>query len=331
MKATAIRLGLLAGLLLFLFFGDVPERSRFWSAFFDAGHTPLFGVIALLLLGLLNRRTDGLPRKATWVLAFGLTVLLGAATEVLQMLQRHGDPSVVDLLRDTAGALAFLLLAAAVRRDPAWRRGPEEERAPGASRRPMVKRGAMFVAAVLILAAAGATLLVTSAAYLARNRAFPTLYPMDGAWWERQFIEVEQNDLQPGTWVSIPGDGSASRTRLARLDLRPARYSGITLAEPYPDWRGYSQLVFTIVSDLREPLPLAIRVHDAAHDRRYADRFNMRLVVQPGRNRVVIPLERIRRAPDRRDMDLAHVKGILLFTAGLQRRTHLYLGPVALE
>jgi hypothetical protein len=53
--AGLLRLALFAGLLLFLFFGDPPERSRFWQAFFDAGHTALFGVIALLVQGYLFR------------------------------------------------------------------------------------------------------------------------------------------------------------------------------------------------------------------------------------------------------------------------------------
>src|SRR5450759_4506282 len=38
---------LLVGLLLFLFLGDAPEHTRFWDVLFDAGHTPLFGLVAV--------------------------------------------------------------------------------------------------------------------------------------------------------------------------------------------------------------------------------------------------------------------------------------------
>lgn len=336
MKATLLRLALLAGLLLFLFFGDVPERSRFWSAFFDAGHTALFGVIALLVRGFIARPRAGRRPPAGWahtsLLAFAWTVILGAATEVLQSLQRRGDPSIADLLRDTAGAAAFLLIADAVRWGLASRRLPDgrEEHSRPLTRSRLFAIAGALLAAVLLLLAAGRTLIVTTAAYVARDRALPTLFPMDGSWWEREFIELQGSRLTPGVVPPVMGT-SEVRGTFARLELRPGSYSGITFDEPYPDWRGHRSLVLTIVSDLDVPLPMAVRVHDAAHDHRYADRFNRRLLVQPGVNRFVIPIDDIRKAPDRREMDLRRVRGIILFAYRLTRRTHVYLGPVFLQ
>ena len=77
---------------------------------------------------------------------------------------------------------------------------------------------------------------------------------------------------------------------LARLDLPPATYSGLTLDEPFPDWTGSDRLAFTVVSDLDRPLPLSIRIHDAWHDQRYEDRFNTVVQIRPGSNDVEIPL-----------------------------------------
>lgn len=308
MSAALRRLLLLAALLLFLFFGDVPERSRFWSAFFDAGHTALFGVSALLIHGLLV----GAGSRRALLPAFVLTLVLGAATELVQVVQRRGDPSVTDLLRDTAGAAAFLLIL--------WATKGSGARA---------RRLLAVAAAVVILFMAGWTLLSTSAAYIARNRAFPTLFALDGSWWEGRFIELRHNTLTPGR---RPAFGLPSGIGpLARLDLRPGRYSGISFREVYPDWRDRRQLVLTIASDLASPLPIAIRIHDAAHDQRYRDRFNRRLLVQPGVNRFVIPLDEVRHAPDRREMEMRRVRGIVLFASGLTRRTHIYLGPLILE
>jgi len=334
-------------LLLFLFFGDMPEHSRFWRAFFNAGHAALFGVIALIIHGFLR---DAGQRRPLLV-AFGATVALGGATELLQMLQRRGDPSLADLLRDTAGAAAFLLLVAAAR--PPVRGGllgrsrfrrahhalSTGRRAVSEPDEPMVHPGTgvgprwrmlAIGAAAAILLAAGWTLLETSAAYIARNRAVPMLFAPDGPWWEDTFIQLEQNTLTPASPAPHATAGAAAGL-LARLDMRPGRYSGITFDEVYPDWRGYRQLTLTIVSDLAEPLPMAIRIHDAAHDHRYQDRFNRRLLVQPGVNRFVIALEDVRRAPDRREMDLGRIRAILLFTHRLTRRAHIYIGPVVLQ
>jgi hypothetical protein len=89
--------------------------------------------------------------------------------------------------------------------------------------------------------------------------------------------------------------------------------------------------VLTAAPDLDSPITLTIRVHDADHDQRYADRFNRRLVVSPGLNRFVIPVEDIVNAPDRRRMDLRRIRGIVLFAYELDRATHVYLGPLRLE
>jgi hypothetical protein len=303
------RLALVVALLLFLFFGDAPEVSRFWSAFFDAGHSALFGVIALVIHHWLVVRGHDRGPGGAWLVAFAIAVILGAATEVLQSLQARGDPSATDLLRDTAGAAAFLLLA--------WAFTPARRR-----------RAVAIVAALALLLAAGWTLIVTSARYVARDREYPTLFAFDGSWWERDFVELKMNRLTPGALPPAAGSGGAG---LARLDLQPGLYSGITLDEPYPDWRGRDYLTLTVVSDLDAPLPMVIRVHDAAHDHRFRDRFSRRLEVVPGVNRVRIPIEEIQAAPDGRRMDLRRIRGVLLFTYDLKQPAHVFLGPLRLE
>jgi hypothetical protein len=309
MIGKAWRLAGIAGLLLFLFFGDAPANTRFWGALFNAGHTALFGVIAVLLEGLwpASRARRPADQAAT---AFVVAVALGALTEVLQNFTGR-DPSLEDLARDAAGAGAFLLLA-----------GLRHRRAAR-------QQAAAIVIALTLLVAAWWVLMRTSAAYLARDRAFPMLFAPAGTWWQPQFIHLGHSRLKlPAERIEGGRDGS---TRVARLDLLPAAYPGIGLDEPYPDWRGYRQLVVTVVSDLPGPQPMAIRVHDARHDQRYADRFNRKLTIQPGLNRFAIPLDDIRLAPDRREMDLAHIRGVLLFAVGVRTPTHVYLGPLYLE
>ena len=313
------RLLLLAALVLVLVLGDVPESTRFWNALFDAGHAPLFGVIALVIRSLLVRsRGDGLARRAS-LAAFAVTFVVAVASEAIQRVQPHRDVSVADFLRDIAGAGAFLLLA------EAWR----SRHAPGRLFQSRGSRAVAALAAAALLAAAAGEVALTSARYVARNRSLPALYALDGSWWERDFIATGRNALTPGRAPADPGAGAAAT--LARLDLEPGLYSGITFDEPYPDWRGYDRLAFTIVSSLEQPIELVIRVHDASHDQRLADRFNRTLVIAPGANRIAIPINDIRRAPDRREMDLQRVRGIILFVYRLNRPVRLSLGPITLE
>ena len=89
--------------------------------------------------------------------------------------------------------------------------------------------------------------------------------------------------------------------------------------------------MFTVVSDLDEPLRVTIRVHDAAHDQRYEDRFNRTLTIAPGVNRFEIRLDDIRTAPDRREMDMSRIRGVVIFAYRLAASTHVFLGPLQLE
>jgi hypothetical protein len=317
--AVAGWLLLLVVLLLILAVGDAPERSMFMDALFDAGHTPLFGGVVLAVLGLLRARASGASDRALRWRAFLLTTAIGAVTELLQVFQGNREPSLIDLVRDAAGAAAFLLLLR--RRHPVSGTGGP---------RPILGHPWMaWSAGVLLLAASAANLGLTTAAYVARDRAMPSLAAFDGAWWERWFVETHDSSL---TAQASPAglDGSFAEP-LARLDLRSGTYPGIGIVEPHPDWSGYRRLIITIVSDLDAPLPIAIRVHDAAHDQRYEDRFNRALTVVPGVNRFPIALDDIRRAPDRREMDMRRIRGVLLFAYQRTQPTHLYLAPIRLE
>jgi hypothetical protein len=310
---------LLVSLLLFMVFGEVPDTTRFWEDVYHAGHVPLFGMVAISVLGLFQADGAALNRPGPWWLAFTLAVVLGGITEVLQLFQPGRDASFWHFLRDVAGVGSFLLVAATVR----WK-----DRFAGPIRS-AGRRALAWTGALLMISAAGFNLAVTVAVYGERDLAYPTLFALDGSWRERQFIETGNSVLTPHApppRTAVPLDEP-----LARLDLRPGTYPGVVFDEPYPDWRGARSLVLTIVSDLDQPLGLTIRVDDAQHDNRYEDRFNRALVIRPGLNRIVIPLDDVRRAPDRREMDMRHIRRIILFGYRLTEPTHVYLGPLRLS
>jgi hypothetical protein len=308
----------LVGLLLFMVLGEVPDRTVFWEDVYHAGHVPLFGMVAISILGLCQARGAALDVPGPWWLAFTLAVVLGGGTELLQIVQPGRDASFWHFLRDVAGAGSFLLVAATVQ----WKGrfvGPIRSAA---------RRGPAWAAAALMVGVAGLNLAATVTAYGERDLAYPTLFTPDGSWWERQFVETHDSVLTPDArpeHVAIPSDQP-----LARLDLRPGTYPGVAFNEPYPDWRGARSLVLTFVSDLDVPLRLTIRVNDASHDNRFADRFNRALLIRPGVNRIVIPLDDVRRAPARREMDMRHIRRIMLFGYRLTEPTHVYLGPLRL-
>jgi VanZ family protein len=288
--------------------GVPPEPTRFWNALFDVGHVLVFAAITIILLDLVgSRQTRPGPRSAMgWTVA--ATLALAAGTELLQAVQPNHDAAFGDFVRDMAGMSLVLLLR---------RAGPS-------AHINMARRLTFGLIAVAVLGPFFAVVGI----YGQRNRAFPIVMPLNGSSWERRLLSFHGSELVPGK-CEIPG--SPAGDALARLSLRPGRYPGLFLDEPYPDWRAFDRLVFRAAMDADQSITLTLRINDARHNGRYADRFNIRLDITPGDHRIEIPLETIRSAPEGRKMDLGHIRGIGVFAFQLNRPTHVCLSAFRLE
>jgi VanZ family protein len=293
----ALRVMAILFFLSLVVFAKFHEPTRFAHALQKLAHPVTFGVVALLFLTLLRRQT---PRRLTcYVVAFALTVLCGAGTEVAQAFVNR-DPSLLDVLRDTLGAgtalagFATLVPGADARRQRGWR---------------LVGALFTFVGLAIMLT----PIFIALAAYARRDLRFPTLLeacsPLD-----RYFLD----DVGGADVNVVPSTGptaSACRSAL-RVRFGTAPYAGIMLDEPYPDWR----TAHTLVLDLRNPgefdLPLAVRVHDRAHNLKFRDRFNREFTLRAHeRLEIAIPIAEIEHAPAGRLMDLSRIAGVAVFRA----------------
>lgn len=72
--------------------------------------------------------------------------------------------------------------------------------------------------------------------------------------------------------------------KLVRLELFPVQYPGMEIWEPSPDWTGYLQLRFSVLSVSETDMRLAFRIQDLAHNQLYEDRFNRAFDLHPGMN-----------------------------------------------
>ncbi len=292
----ALRVAAILFLLSLVVFAAFHEPTRFAHTLQKLAHPITFGAVALLFLTLPRRRT---PRRiGAYVVAFTLAVLCGAGTEVAQAFVDR-DPALLDVLRDALGAstalagFATLVPGSDARGRGGWR-----------------LTGALF--AVLGCAVMLAPISISLAAYARRDLGFPTLLqacsPLD-----RYFVAG-----RGATITAVPSAGltpAPCRSAL-RVELGPTPYAGLILEEPYPDWRTAN----TLVLDLRNPgdadLPLAIRVHDRAHNFRFRDRFNREFTL-PAHERleIAIPISEIEHAPAGRLLDLSRIAGVAVFRA----------------
>lgn len=303
-----LRLTAIVAMVAAVTLGVPPERTLFWNALFDVGHVFVFATLTIVLLDLVGRRQAKPNNRAAICWTVAITLALAGGTELLQTLEPNHDAAFGDFVRDTAGMALVLLLR---------RQGPSSHIST-----------ARRLTVVLIAGAVLAPFVAVVGIYVQRNRAFPIVLPLNGPLWERRLLSVHESELVPGA-CEIPG--SSGTDPLARLSLRPGRYPGFFLEEPYPDWRAFHRLVFRASMDVDQSITLTLRINDARHDGRYSDRFNIALALTPGDHRIEIPLETIRLAPQGREMDLGRIRGIGVFAFQLDRARSVCLSAFRLE
>jgi len=292
-------------------FIEGPSHSLWWDAVFEAGHAPLFGLIALGLRALLSgsRRMKG-RRPPVDVWAFSGALAIGAITELAQ-IPGPRDADLRDLARDGLGALAFLVVRATLSRRVPW---------------PRALLGWCLGLGLLVPVAWPVA--VVGHAYHRRDRAFPMLASFDHPW-ERVFVSGGSARIErvrpPEGWTSTSG------ARVGRLELHPARYTGLQIVEPYPDWRGYQELVLDLYSGLSRPVTLHLRANDHRHDQTYADRFNLEWELEPGAHALRVPLSAVREGPVERRLDMAGIQNLTLFVVNPADTLVLHLDSIRLE
>ena len=290
-----LRVAAIVVFLTLVVFATFHGSTRFIHRLQKLAHPVTFGAVALLFLTLSPRRT---PRRlGSYLAAFALTVLCGAATEVAQAFV-HRDPSVFDVLRDALGASTALAGFAAIY--------------PGKDARG--RRGGRAVCA--LLAFAGFTLMVAPmsialAAYLRRDFNFPTLVeacsPLD-----RYFIGGGGGAAVD--FVPTMDSARAPCGRAVHVALTSEKYPGFSLDEPYPDWHEERFLILDLFNPGELDLSLVLRVHDRAHNFQYQDRFNREFALRAHESlEVTIPIADIEQAPQSRRMDLSHIAGLAVF------------------
>lgn len=309
----AIVVGLVAAQLVVL-----PGQTRLWTEFKNAGHIPLYGVVSLAVLWLSTEFTGtSRDRYFHYVIAIAAVIIIGAGTELLQILLSR-DADLVDFVRNVVGGVAFLAIFstrdARLARD--WKRLGE-----------CAKRVTVGTAAILLLAAS-AQVLDRSAAYVHRAYDLPLLLSF-GSHWSRLFLEVKDATLEvteaPSRWYPTASG------KVGRLTLRKGAYPGLWVNEPYPDWSGRRFLRFGIYSETTEPVRLTLRIHDFLHSNEYRDRFNTSLRVLPGANSFRIALDSIRTGPAQRELDIRNVAAIGLFAANPAHAYTVYINGFWLE
>lgn len=301
-KSTRVILYLAGALaaLAFLHLVKLPGDTYFWREVTDFGHTPLFGVISLIFLGLFSTVSRDSEKKLgrIYISAFLATVIIGAAAELFQIVGPR-DADIWDLIRDIAGAAGFLSLFTLVDR--------RVKKGSGTLTR---NRKKLAVFGVIVLIIATIPTVIWGAAYFQRNALYPRVLVYDSALFGK-FLETKNASLEA---VPPPPefDGAVGNL-VGKLTFYPGEYCGLELTEPFPNWIQDHNLVFSVYVPKDTSFTLAIRIDDRHHNMEFRDRYTGAFMVNQGVNRINIPVGEIQRAPEDRLTDLEQIAFLMIF------------------
>jgi hypothetical protein len=269
----------------------------------NAGHTPLFLLGTLFVIGIL-RHDFRLEGARLYALAGIIGAGAGLLTEVIQKPLRR-DASWGDVFEDVLGVVCALALHAAFNRRSPMR---------GAA------RGAMVLVALACFTVYVTPIVNMGRAYLHRASHFPVLATFDSG---AQLL-----------W--IVGYGVSREIRDGALDVtfESRRFPGISFFEPVPDWSRFKTLVIDVENPDTQVLHLGVQAYDQGRHRgrRYSDRFNRRFELAGGERRVIrIALEDIRHGPRNRLMNMTQVSDVTLLRSQESGSQRLRLHHMRLE
>jgi hypothetical protein len=225
---------LVSGLLIGLVKFEIPGNTFLSREINNAMHFPFFGVLSLLLLGLSSLFLGKVIRYRLqhYLAAFVMVIVIGGLHEYSQITGPR-DADIGDLARDAAGAVTFLGLYMIHDKKMNVIRGKWRDKI-----RLIFYAGAVIIILSILMPSA-----LWAAAYLYRDRNFPTICDFESVWGYR-FLKTRDAVLEK---VFAPYIGeSAEDNMVGRLLFSVAEYPALAIEEPYPDWSGYKSFNFKI-------------------------------------------------------------------------------------
>jgi len=300
---------MVAGVLTGLLFVGGPDADdgRLYKETWDLGHVVLFALLVVLALKL--PRLQRLPVGSLILLCAVIAPAVGLAIEWLQLLVGR-DFEYKDVLADTVGAFCGLALHCV------WQ--------PGFSR---WVRGVGLAGLLLLTAFALRYIVMVMIDNTYMRDEFPVLAdfetPFELSRWDSNLAQL-----------SLTQEPVRYGHKSLRVDFLAGEYPDITLQEFLSDWRDFKSIRFSLFSSLNQPIQMELKIYDRQHAASrydYEDRFNRELIINPGWNDIEVSMKDVQRAPDSREMDLAHMAALSVFVDELRQPAVFYFDALRLS
>lgn len=286
----------------FFFIGGPTITSSFLlNNIWNFGHIIFFTV---LMLGIQSFKP--LNHWRQWLVVTFIAVALGCLIEGIQYYVGR-NPTVQDVLHNVFGVWLGLF----------W--GQKANRLVWVLR--LVSAGLVAPSLWLVVDSAIASIIM--------QRQFPMINSFESRF-ELQQVRANKAQVRPAKTDVMYSEGRHA----LRVSLGTQPYSGVSVLAAYGDWGTYANLSMDLYSAASDSVELVVRISDTQHDlngHSFNDRFNQRITLHPGWNRVSFNIEDIRSAPQCRAMQMDSINYITIFAAKLSEPYEFYLDAIKLH
>lgn len=299
----------LVGLLLlaifpfFFFGGPSPYSTPLFRSLWDCGHIIFFAGIVIIARTKFN--------IAGWQPFIVITLIACAVGGAIELIQaRTGrEGNWQDLLNDVAATWLALLW---LQKSNLW-----------------VWAGRVL--AIALLMPPVTTVFFAAWAQLHAQRNFPILANFESSidmhGWKGN-VERTKAIHRSGDYSYNSGDYSL------KVHLNTEKYAGVAFTGFYNSWHGYTTLSVDLYNPESQPIDLVIRISDLKHElgnNDLTDRFNKKLNITQGWNRVEIPVATIQQAPSTRQLEMDAITSIVIFSMRLPIAQDIYVDNILLK
>jgi hypothetical protein len=282
---------------------------------FSMGHIPLFGVLSWMSLMLINVKVLKIREWPMWSYGAAFFLTLGASflSEAIQIVTPR-DASIKDFMFNNLGIILFLGAGLV------WFNNGFADLSGRWYKTCKIFYVLTTVLIVFYVVRPFVFLLVEE---MEIRKSFPVIASFETTRELKRWKGGNEKTLSQ----AYVDDGNYS----LRVNLRPARFSGIDMFYPPNDWRGYDAFNCTIFNPSKNRLEMVLKIFDRGHNYKYSDRLNKILTISPGRNDIAVPFREIESAPKGRNMHMGKIAQVSFFVRGLKKTQVLYFDNIRLS
>ncbi len=142
--------------------------------------------------------------------------------------------------------------------------------------------------------------------------------------------ELDRLNWKCHSLFSLSDKYSSKGSKSLRVELYTSTYPGVSFRKYKKNWDGYKKICFDVYNPVEEKIKLTVRIDDSPEDVSYADRYNHKVILSPGENRIILPFSALITSGTKRKIDFKNIFRFTMFVVKPKKKIHIYIDSIRL-